>query len=127
MKTRNQIIGKRGEEEACSFLIGEGQRIVRRNWRSGHLEVDIISLKDKVLHIVEVKTRSKSIIAPPETKVNWEKQRRLIRAANAFVNGPARAGLPANLEIQFDVLTVIFAEPAPLIEYFPAAFLPIYV
>lgn len=126
MKTKNQIIGKRGEEEACSFLVGEGHRILRRNWRAGHLEVDIISLKDRVLHIVEVKTLSGRIMAPPETKVNLDKQRRLVRAANAFLNGPARAGLPADLEVQFDIVAVVFTEPAPEIEYFPAAFIPIY-
>ena len=73
MKTKNQIIGKRGEEEACSFLVGEGHRILRRNWRAGHLEVDVISLKDSTLHIVEVKTLSGRIMAPPESKVNYDK------------------------------------------------------
>ena len=126
MQTKNQIIGRRGEEEACSFLTGEGHRILRRNWRAGHLEVDVITLKDRVLHIVEVKTRSGDALAPPESKVDSAKRRRLVRAANAFLNGPAREGLPADLEIQFDVLTVIFQSPAPQIEYFPQAFIPMY-
>ncbi|MBO4670827.1 MAG: YraN family protein, partial [Bacteroidales bacterium] len=85
MKTKNQIIGKRGEDEACSFLVGQGHRIVRRNWRWGHLEVDVITLKDRVLHIVEVKTRSGGAMAPPESKVDAAKRRRLVRAANAFL------------------------------------------
>ena len=90
------------------------------------MEVDIITLKDKVLHIVEVKTRSGNALVAPESKVDAAKRRRLVRAANAFLNGPAREGLPANLEIQFDVVTVIFRAPAPQIEYFPQAFIPMY-
>ena len=90
------------------------------------MEVDIITLKDKVLHIVEVKTRSGNALVAPESKVDAAKRRRLVRAANAFLNGPAREGLPASLEIQFDVVTVIFRAPSPQIEYFPQAFIPMY-
>ena len=54
MKTSKQLVGERGEQEACNFLLAEGHRILKRNWRSGHLELDIISVCGKVLHIVEV-------------------------------------------------------------------------
>lgn len=121
------MIGRRGEEEACSFLIGEGHRIVYRNWRSGHLEVDIISLKDKTLHFVEVKTRSGNATVAPETKVDAVKQMRLVHAARAFLNAGARARLPAGLEVQFDVVAVVFGRPAPVVSYYPRAFLPIYI
>ncbi|MBQ5541560.1 MAG: YraN family protein, partial [Erysipelotrichales bacterium] len=43
-----QVRGKRafgqlGEDKACAFLQAQGHRIVARNWRGSHLEVDIIS------------------------------------------------------------------------------------
>lgn len=126
MQTRKQQIGSRGEEEASLFLEGEGHRIISRNWRAGHLEVDIISLKDKTLHFVEVKTRSGNASVAPETKVDEEKRRHIVKAANAFLNSRVRARLPADLEVQFDVLTVVFERPAPRITYYPHAFLPIY-
>ena len=127
MKTQKQIIGQRGEEEACRWLIGEGHRIFRRNWRSGHLELDIITLKGRVLHIIEVKTRGADAPVPPEVNVGQEKKQRMVSAAHAFLNSPDRARLPADLEIWLDVLTVVFEEPEPRIEYFPQAIIPLFL
>lgn len=126
MQTKRQLVGRRGENEACSYLVGQGHRILRRNWRAGHLEVDIISLENKVLHIVEVKTRSGGATVAPQTKVDNNKLWRLVRAANAFLRSRERAQLPADFEVQFDVLTVVFEEPEPIIEYYPGAFIPIF-
>ena len=100
---------------------------MRRNWRAGHLELDVITLKGRVLHVVEVKTRSAGTPVPPEVNVGYSKARRMVAAANSFLNSGERAGLPSDLEIWLDVLTVIFEEPAPRIEYFPQAVIPMYV
>ena len=126
MKTEKQTTGARGEEEASSWLIGEGHRILRRNWRAGHLELDIITIKGKILHVVEVKTRKAGSPVPPEVNVGGDKRRRMVSAAQSFLNSDERAGLPSDLEIWLDVLTVVFDEPAPRIEYFPQAFIPMY-
>ena len=126
METKKQLIGRRGENEACSYLEGQGHRILRRNWRAGHLEVDIITLRENTIHIVEVKTRSGDAPVAPESKIDCQKRRRLVRAAGVFMNGPLRSTLPANVEVQFDVLTVVFEEPEPRIQYFPQAFIPMY-
>ncbi|MBO4566882.1 MAG: YraN family protein [Bacteroidales bacterium] len=126
MKTSRQLVGERGEQEACDFLIGEGHRILRRNWRSGHLELDIISVCDKVLHIVEVKTRSAGAPVRPEFNVGQDKRRRMVRAANQFLHeGPGRPALAVE-EVQFDVLSVEFDREGPKIEYYPRAFVPVY-
>ena len=126
MKTQKQIIGQRGEEEASSWLTGEGHRILRKNWRAGHLELDIITIKDNILHVVEVKTRSAGAPVPPEVNVGYDKQRRMVSAAQAFLHSPDRVSVPADVEIWLDVLTVVFEEPAPRIEYFPQAIIPMY-
>ena len=54
-------LGQQGEDIACAFLEGLGHQILERNWRSGHLEIDIISLGADGIHFVEVKTRRLSI------------------------------------------------------------------
>ena len=126
MKTKKQIVGSRGEEEACNWLVGQGHRILRRNWRASHLELDIITIRERTIHIVEVKTRSGDTPVAPESKIDYQKRQRMVRAAGAFMNGPLRSTLPADVEVQFDVLTVIFEEPAPRIQYFPQAFIPMY-
>ena len=67
---KRQKLGKIGEDLACEYLTGLGQRIIERNWRSGHLEIDIISIDADGIHFVEVKTRRESIQAPPQENVD---------------------------------------------------------
>ena len=50
-------IGRHGEDLVCRFLMESGHCILERNFRSGHLEIDIITLDRNGIHFVEVKTR----------------------------------------------------------------------
>lgn len=50
-------IGRRGEQSAASFLAGKGYTIIDRNYRCGHLELDIIAKNSEYVAFVEVKTR----------------------------------------------------------------------
>ena len=94
MKTDKQLQGLYGEDLATSLLLQKGYRILERNWRCGHLEVDIIAENDEYLVIVEVKTRKSSAFGSPEFFVDMQKQRHLIRAALYYArfknvkNGP---------------------------------------
>ena len=128
MRTDRPSVGRRGEEEASSYLVRLGHRILARNWRNGHLELDIISLLGRELHIVEVKSRVAPVMAEPEQNVRRDKQRRMVAAANAFLRSAERKELPADLEIIFDVLSVVFfGNGADFeIEYYPNAFIPLY-
>lgn len=129
MRSDRQTVGRKGEEEACRYLAALGHRILARNWRSGHLELDIVSLAGNELHIVEVKSRTAPVMAGPERNVGRDKQRRMVAAAQGFLRSSARKELPAGLEIFFDVMTVVFyGSGADFdIEYYPNAFIPHYV
>ena len=35
-------LGRQGEDIACRYLESIGHTILERNWRSGHLEIDIV-------------------------------------------------------------------------------------
>jgi len=48
--------GNLAEEKACKFLDENGYSIVERNFYSRFGEIDIIAIKDKILHFVEVKS-----------------------------------------------------------------------
>ena len=48
--------GNLAEDKACRFLDENGFMIVERNFYSRFGEIDIIALKDEVLHFVEVKS-----------------------------------------------------------------------
>ena len=128
MKTHRPTVGRKGEQEASEYLARLGHRILARNWRNGHLELDIISLRGNELHIVEVKSRVAPVMAEPEQNVRRDKQRRMVAAANAFLHSADRKGLPADLEIIFDVMSVVFFGTGAdfEIEYYPNAFIPLY-
>ena len=128
MRSDRPTVGRRGEEEASSYLARLGHRILARNWRNGHLELDIITLLGNELHIVEVKSRVAPVMAEPEQNVRRDKQRRMVAAANAFLHSADRKALPADLEIVFDVMSVVFfgAGADFEIEYYPNAFIPLY-
>jgi len=48
--------GTLAEEQACSYLRGQGFDIVDRNVYSKFGEIDIIAIKGEVLHFIEVKS-----------------------------------------------------------------------
>lgn len=124
MKDSTLTTGKKGEDEACSKLIQLGHRIVERNWRSGHLEIDIISLDRNGLHFVEVKSRKAPVAADPQDNVGYRKQKRIEAAALSYLH--KRKGM-ADCEVFFDVVSVVFYQDRTEIEYYPNAYIPIYV
>ena len=48
--------GNLAEERACKFLLSSGFNIIERNFYSRFGEIDVIALKDEVLHFIEVKS-----------------------------------------------------------------------
>ena len=65
-------IGQNGEEIACDFLLSRGHQILDRNWRSGHLELDIVSEDQEGLHFVEVKARTAPVTSAVSVQVNLD-------------------------------------------------------
>lgn len=78
-------VGKRGEKLAELFLANRGHTILHRNWRYGRFELDLVTLKNDMLHIIEVKYRSSNTVALPEDAVNKKKLRSLMQAIDQFL------------------------------------------
>lgn len=125
-RNKRQKLGQEGEDIACRFLTDKGHTIIERNWRSGHLEIDIISVSADGIHFVEVKTRRENIQAPPQENVNHAKQRRIIRAAGSFLRS-GRGKEFGMADCQFDIIAVTFMEDKVQTEYIPQAYIPIYL
>jgi putative endonuclease len=91
------------ESLAEQILLENGYRIVERNWRGGGGEIDRIAWEGAVLCFVEVRARSSSMYTPAET-VDHRKQRKLIRAASAYLSRMrTRPGPMA----RFDVVSIV--------------------
>src|ERR1035437_8983125 len=110
--------GAKGEELAAAFLKTKGYIILETNWRFKNLEADIIALFSKTLVIAEVKTRKSSYFGEPETFVNKQKQKNLIKAANEYIQ---RNSL--DLEVRFDIISIILGDNQMKINHIEDAFL----
>lgn len=119
----NRKIGRAGEDISCRYLVDCGHAILDRNWRAGHLEIDIVSMDRDGIHFVEVKSRTVPFEARPQESVTRLKQRRLCAAAERYLAGKDRR-LPENVECHFDIVAVIFGRDRTEISFFPDAFVP---
>lgn len=99
---RHNELGLAGEEEACRYLMHRGYRLLDRNWRVGHLELDIVADYYGEIVFVEVKTRSSQTQVPVEAAVNLEKQKNILEAAHHYI-------LDKHLDqpFRFDIITVV--------------------
>lgn len=95
--------GKDCEEKAIAWLVQNGFRILHRNWRFLHYEIDVIAKKDDMLHFIEVKARKKSKYGYPENSVGKKKFKDLQRAADGFLSI-----YPGYKWIQYDILSITF-------------------
>lgn len=120
-------LGRRGEDVACEFLTGKGHTIVQRNFRAGHLEIDIISLDRNGVHFVEVKSRVAPVAVSPEENVTVSKQRKVADAALRYLNMAKDKRISGDLEVNFDVVAVTFDGGKEIVEWFPNAFYPMYL
>lgn len=64
--TNNRILGAKGEDIACEYLIQNGYKILERNKHFSKLcEIDIIAQYKKKVVFVEVKTRKNDAFGTP--------------------------------------------------------------
>ena len=113
------IRGRKGEDLAAESYQKQGFIILKRNYRFGRAEVDIIAKKDDTLAIVEVKWRSNNYFGDPQSFVSKKQQRSLITAANHYVNSN---GL--DVHVRFDIVSIVGKQPKVDIQIIENAFYP---
>ena len=100
MALHNEL-GRTGEQLAAEYLSGLGYTVLTQNWRHFRYEIDVVAVKDEVLHFIEVKTRQTTTFGLPEEDVGRKKLHCLIQAGEAFL-----ARYPQWKRVQFDVLSI---------------------
>lgn len=101
--TRAQQSGRRGEEEACSFLTERGVRIMERNFHDRNGEIDVIGMDKETLVFFEVRFRKGDRFGTPAESVTAEKQRRICSTALYYLH---RSGWGSQIPVRFDVISV---------------------
>jgi putative endonuclease len=111
-------VGQEWEGLAERKLEAAGYRIRERNYRTRVGEIDFIAEEGDVLCFVEVKARRSARFGLPEEAVNAEKQRRIFRAAQAYLQ---REHLEKR-RCRFDVVAIRLDGAAPAVTVFRDAF-----
>lgn len=119
MPSPSQRLGARLEAVAEHRLVELGYEILERNWRGGGGELDRIARDGDVLVFVEIRARRTDAHGEPWETVGREKQRRLARAALAYLARPE----VGRSDVRFDLVSVV-TEPglAPRIDVHRDAF-----
>ena len=105
----NQNIGKQGEALAAAYLLKNNYQILEKNWRHSNMEVDIIAFKNKILHVIEVKTRTSKTYGAPEDDVTVKKFRLLQDAAEVYMYKH-----PEYNKLQFDIIAITMYANEPV-------------
>ena len=77
--------GAEGEDAAAAHLCRLGWKLLDRNWRYRHLELDIVAEERDTVVFVEVKTRAEGGLQSPYEALTPAKKERLCRAAQAWL------------------------------------------
>ncbi len=105
MSLIGKAIGKEGEDRAATFLAKQGYKILERNYSTRAGEIDLIALHKGEVVFVEVKTRTSDAYGAPELAVDPRKQRRMIKAALAYIKYKKLDQVPC----RFDVVAITAA------------------
>lgn len=110
--------GKVAEDLAVDFLEKAGYKILVRNFRFRHAELDIIAKKDELVVVVEVKARNSDAFISPQEAVTKSKIKLIILATDHYL-----ATFNPNKEVRFDIISVQPDESGKLaIEHLSDAF-----
>lgn len=113
----HNILGQEGESQAVTFLQKNGHKILSTNYRYGRDEIDIISCIENILVFTEVKARSNYGGGFPEVAVSKQKQRRIAKVAQDYIEKNNYFG-----EIRYDIISIVTGYP---IYHIKDAFFPI--
>ena len=84
-KTTTKQLGDRGEQVVVDYLEASGHEIVARNYKTKLFEVDIISRKNEVLYLTEVKYRSDHDFGEALDFIDKKKQQKMHLAVGGFM------------------------------------------
>ena len=114
-------LGLRGERLAEAYLKKRGLKTLARRYSTPVGELDLVMREAETVVFVEVKTQRDRAFKDPQEQVTPAKRRKLLRAAQWFLNRKRWTDKPC----RFDIVAVVLPEEGePEIDHFPDAFVP---
>lgn len=93
--------GKMAEELGAAWLAKKGYKLLEKNYRYSHSEIDLIMTNEGLLIFVEVKFRSGTGFGYAEEFVDQTKRALIIKAAENYIYQ-----IDWHKDIRFDILAV---------------------
>jgi putative endonuclease len=101
MERADNSSGKVGEELARYWLEDKGWQFLGANWACKLGEIDLIMQDGSMRVFVEVRTRRRTSFGEGLDTIGWQKQRKLMRAAQAYQQAMDYWG-----DVRFDVISI---------------------
>jgi putative endonuclease len=110
--------GEIAESIAAAFLCEHGFEILKKNYRYGRGEIDIIARDGEVLVFVEVKSKQSDAEGRPEDEVDSRKQSQIRRIAEGYLLDHTIR----DVSCRCDVVAIVGDEKSHVIRYYKDAF-----
>lgn len=104
--------GNDGEDFAADYYEKNGYRLLCRNFKGSHGEIDIIAEKDAYIVFAEVKLRAVLSQKPAEA-VDPEKMLHIVNTANEFLCEYKDNTYIASLKTRFDIFEILAFDGKP--------------
>lgn len=104
--------GNDGEDFAADYYEKNGYRILCRNFKGSHGEIDIIAEKDAYIVFAEVKLRAVLSQKPAEA-VDSQKMLHIVNTANEFLCEYKDNTYIASLKTRFDIFEILAFDGKP--------------
>ena len=106
--------GRQAEQQACNFLQAQGLRLVEKNYRCRHGEIDLIMHDGEGLVFVEVRYRHSGSFGGALASIDVRKRRKLISTALHYLQARRQ-----RCAARFDVIAI---DANSQIDWVPNAF-----
>ena len=118
MPPSTTTVGHIAEDAAVTFLNSKGLKLIERNFRSKHGEVDLIMQDRNCTVFVEVRYRKNTDFLNPLESINQKKVNNIINCCNFYIQ-KSKAGVDS---YRFDIITITGELKNPEIEWYENAF-----
>ncbi|MBM3917981.1 MAG: YraN family protein [Sphingomonadales bacterium] len=119
IRNNKRQTGQKGEDLAVEYLSGLDYEIRERNFRFGHLEIDIIAFDGDMMVVAEVKSVFFGLEPDPVQYLSRCQFRNLTKAAAAYLHQQQ-----ISPEVRFDLLCVSLYRRPPIIRHFRDVWMP---
>jgi putative endonuclease len=122
MDLQHFLPGERGqaaETQACRYLIEQGLKLVTRNYRCRHGEIDIVMRDGRTVVFVEVRYRGNRRFADGAETIDRRKRSKLAATALHYLQCHPKAAVQPS---RFDVVAIAASNGENSLRWIPNAF-----